>query len=208
MGHKPGSFLQDIIKTDNHPANEADKVMIRENVLNAISKPRVVLDAFCGAGVMYRKIWNKADDYIWCDQRWFPDERMVYVCDSRRILRTLDLNRFNVFDLDSYGSPWEHAIIISSRRQVEPGERVGIILTEGSGMKLKFGALPGALGILAGVHAKMPAANRWHRKLLDRAILAIADRMRCRVVKRWQAERKAGAAMIYVGLVLEGMKNQ
>jgi len=54
----------------------------------------------------------------------------------------------------------------------------------------------------------MPAANRWHGKLLDRAILQLAERMRCKVLKRWQAERKAGAAMIYVGLVLEGMKNQ
>jgi len=61
-------------------------------------------------------------------------------------MRALPLQEFSIFDFDAYGSPWEHVIILCARRQVQPGERLGLVLT----LKLRFGAFDDALATLVG----------------------------------------------------------
>jgi len=61
-------------------------------------------------------------------------------------MRALPLQEFSIFDFDAYGSPWEHAIILCARRRVQPGERLGLVLT----LKLRFGAFDDALATLVG----------------------------------------------------------
>jgi hypothetical protein len=123
------------------------------------------------------------------------------------VLRNIDLAPFHIFDLDSYGSPWEPVIIIAARRKVAPGERIGIVLTEGSGLKLKFGALPGALATLSGATAKLSGSSRAGKELAARAISAMARRMNCRIEKSWCAERAQGSAMLYFGVVMVGLND-
>ena len=62
------------------------------------------------------------------------------------MMRALPLQEFSIFDFDAYGSPWEHVIILCARRQVQPGERLGLVLT----LKLRFGAFDDALATLVG----------------------------------------------------------
>ncbi|HVH77139.1 MAG TPA: hypothetical protein VM755_19655 [Stellaceae bacterium] len=47
-------------------------------------------------------------------------------------MRAIDLAPFNLFDFDAWGSPWEHVAILCARRPVQPGERIGLVLTDGS----------------------------------------------------------------------------
>lgn len=199
-----GQLLGKTRKVNNHPKSEADKAEIRLFVLECVPDA-VVLDAFAGSGVMYQRVWHKASEYIGCDRIWYPDDRLVYACDSRRLLRALDLQRFNVFDLDSYGSPWEHVVILAARRTASPGEKIGVCLTEGSGINLKFGGLPSALGQLTGIVGRVPGAFRARGHLINRALDAMAKRMRAKIIKRWQAEPKRDARMVYIGVVLEGL---
>lgn len=142
--------------------------------------------------------------YVGCDLRWFQDERLAFVADNRRVLRSLDLRQFSVFDLDAYGSPWEQALIIAARRPVAPGERLGLVLTEGSGLKLRQGALPRALQIVAGLDHRVAGAARLQEDIINRAIAGLAARMNCEVARRWQAGKRSGSAVQYIGLVLEG----
>lgn len=203
-------FSGDLRKTkkiDNHAASLPDKVELRRLVLDAIGKDHAhVFDAFAGAGQMWVRVWKDAARYIGCDRRFFLDdrERLCYVGDNRRVLRAIDLTRFNVFDLDAYGAPWEQALIIAKRRHVSKGERIGFVLTEGSGLALKQQIVPLALRQLAGLEGVPRGVSRMADVLLDGAVAGMAKHMRCQVVKRWQAERKAGTAMKYVGLVMEG----
>lgn len=183
------------------------KTAIRTRVLEAIGAEKArVFDAFAGAGVAYYTVWKRAAAYVGCDLKWYPDERQAYVADNRRILRMLDLGGFNIVDLDAFGSPWEQAYILSARRQLAPGETFGLVLTDGSGLKLKFGASPTALAMLAKSPLVAPDLARQHSRIIDSAIEAVAQRMNGRVVKRHQATGKAGTAMRYIGLVLEGTK--
>ena len=68
-----------------------------------------------------------------------------------------------------------------------------------------MGGLPLALAALAGVKASIAGALRAPDWFVDRAIAELARRMRCRVVKRWQAKGGTGIRMLYLGLVLQGL---
>lgn len=192
-------------KVNNHAAAEKAKAKVRNLVLDAIgAESAVVFDAFAGDGAMWRAAWRRAARYVACDLRWYQDERLAFVADNRRVLRAVDLVPFTIFDLDSYGSPWEQALIIAARRPVKAGELVGLVLTEGSGMRLRMGGYPSALRLLAGVTTRAAGGARSHGELTDRALVGLARRMRCRMLRRWQADRAGGAMMQYLGVVLEG----
>lgn len=194
-------------KVKNHPQALAAKIALRVNVIEAIGPDRaVVFDAFAGSGEMFRGVWRRASAYVGCDSDadW-RDERCLFVADNRRVLRSLDLAPFTVFDFDAFGSPWEQAIIVAARRRVKSAEQIGIVLTEGSGLNLKQGGLPNTIRELTGLRARMPGLARWQDDIVDRCVAALAARFRCRVVKRWQAVRRQGSSMFYIGLVLEGL---
>jgi hypothetical protein len=197
--------LAKVKKVDNHDASLPDKIEIRERVLEVVGGR--VFDAFAGGGTMYAAVWRRAEGYEGCDERRFVDERLMFCADCRRVMRNIELAPFSIFDFDSYGSPWEPCIILAARRKVAPGERIGVVLTEGSGLKLKFGALPGALASLASMREKQPGVSRGGKEIAARAITALARRMNCRVEKTWRAERAQGAAMLYFGVVLLGLSD-
>jgi hypothetical protein len=198
---KLGTYRQ----TNNHAASLADKVELRRLVLEEIgAKNARVFDAFAGAGEMFDRVWHKAAAYVGCDRIFYRDKRTAYVADNRRVLRSVSLVGFNVFDLDSYGAPWEQVLIVARRRPVAPGERIAMVLTEGSGLHLKQGGVPVALRVIAGLDGIPRGVSRKANELLDAACAGLASRMNCRIVKRWEAERKAGASMKYVALIMEG----
>jgi hypothetical protein len=191
-------------KTDNNPAALKAKIDIRRRILEAIGRPAAVFDAFAGAGEMHRAVWKHADRYVGCDLKWQRDGREMFCADNRRVMRAIELKRFNVFDLDAYGSPWEQAIIIADRRGVEAGELIGIALTEGAGLSYKANVIPHAIGALTGLKPGIVGVGRSQDNVIDRAIRGLAARMRCKVERRWQAAGRTGASMRYIGLLLRG----
>lgn len=193
-----------VAKVDNHASAEKAKAGLRRRVLDEMPDANV-FDAFAGDGTMWRAVWHEADSYVGCDTTWYRDERSVFVADNCRVLRAIDLSGFNVFDLDAYGSPWEQAVIIAARRPVAPGERLGLVLTEGSALKLKLGGYPAALRFICGLQGAPAGGARGRHELIDRAIGGLCRKMRVRVLRRWQAEGKTGASVVYIGLVLEGL---
>jgi hypothetical protein len=191
-------------KTNNHSRSRSDKVALRRLVLEYMPSARV-LDAFAGSGSMYRKVWREADDYVACDQRWYPDDRLAYVCDNRILMRAVDLQPFNVFDLDAYGSPWEQVAILCARRVVAPGEMLGLVLTDGSRLNLKMGGVPLALRQMAGFITKVSGASVLQEEVVDRAIAGTAKALNCELIRRWQATGKTGAGVLYNALILRGL---
>jgi hypothetical protein len=192
-------------KTHNNPAAKAAKIEIRRNVLDAVGRDAHVFDAFAGKGEMFKAVWHEAAGYVGCDLNWHPDERLAYVADNLRVMRCIDLQKFRIFDLDAFGSPYDQAVVLAARRFVQPDELVGLILTDGSAIKLKMGGAPNSMQLLAGLTASPAGLNRWQDELIDRAIASLAKRMRCKVERRWQATMTKGAAMRYIGLVLRGL---
>jgi len=191
-------------KVHNAAEHHEAKVAVRRLVLQAVGGQ--VFDAFAGAGVMYRRVWREAPGYCGCDLLWSRDDRLAFVADNRRVLRAIDLQPYSIFDLDAHGSPWEQAWIVASRRLVAPGERVGLVLTEGSGLKLKMGGYPRALLWIAGLEGTPSGGAALHGEIIGRALRRLAMAMCCRLADRWEAKGKTGAAVRYLGLVFVGEK--
>ena len=95
-------------------------------------------------------------------------------------------------------------LILAARRLVKPGERIGLLLTDGSGLQMRQGGISNALATVAGLRGKLSGLTRWQDDVTDRAIAGTAERLNCSIEKRWQATGKSGAKMRYTGLVLVG----
>ena len=193
------------VKTDNNPQARRAKIAVRQNVLDVIGPKAAVFDAFAGSGDMYSAVWRKAAHYVGCDLKPQTDSRLMFCADNTRVLRAVDLSRFSIFDFDAYGSPWVQAVILAGRRRVAPGEKLGLILTEGAGFAYKSNIVPGAIAVLTGIRTSgVVGLSKKQDSVIDRAIAGLARRMNCTVEKRWQAEGRTGASMRYIGLVLKG----
>jgi hypothetical protein len=201
-------------KRDNHPAALKAKVDLRLRVAAEIEKPRV-LDLFCGRGEMYRAAWRDvAIEYVGCDSRpWLPTDPPRFVADNRRLLRSLDIGRFNIFDLDAYGAPWEQLELLAHWRQWNVGERGGLVVTDGGIAYGRFGGMPKALARLVGSEksgrkttvASLEGARNNH----DLGIQAWAKKSRVEIIKKWTASipstgRYGTANCSYEGFVFEG----
>lgn len=196
-------------KSDNGRHAKKAKIELRELALSMVPRASV-FDAFSGLGEMYMAVWHRADRYLGCDAReWSPAEpHRRLVADNRAALRCLDLAAFNVFDLDAYGSPWEQAAIVATRRRWAPGERGAVLLTDGSDMKLRFGGrLPASIAWYVGTsHASSGAqtAETMQAFLLS----AWCERAGVKPLRCARAQGRSGDAgnlvMRYTALVFEG----
>src|SRR5947209_7081956 len=72
------------------------------------------------------------------------------------------------------------------------------------GFAYKSNVMPTAIRVLTGLKPGVVGLSRKQDSVIDRAIVGLAKRMRCDVVKRLQADGRTGASMRYIGLVLKG----
>lgn len=197
-------------KTDNARGAHGAKLELRRNVLQAV-RPSSVFDAFCGTGEMWRGAWSKADRYIGCDERaWSTDDEVPrFVADNRLVLRSIDLRQFNVFDFDAYGSPWEQLLILAARRRWMRGELGGVVITDGSSMKVRYGGLPYAMAELIGRDARTPSGMGTADTAERFAIKAWCSRSKVKPLQQWQASGRGsgrgGQRMTYTAIVFQGL---
>jgi hypothetical protein len=198
-----------IRQKDSDPGAIRAKVQIRTAVLDGIGADEArVFDAFAGEGTMYREVWKNAASYVGCDlEKFVRDERVAYVADNRRVMRCIDIGAFNVFDFDAYGSPWEQVYLMIKRRQVAPGERIGVVLTEGQGMKMDMGGMSAALSLVAGVRQYMPGMGAAQQQIVNRAVSRTATMMNTTIEKHFQAISKHSSTIRYIGMVLRGAEH-
>jgi hypothetical protein len=194
-------------KIDNSPQAQEAKLDLRRRVLQEIHQARV-FDAFCGRGEMYRGVWKDAALYVGCDERpWHREDPPRFVADNLRLMRAIDLGRFNVFDLDAYGSPWEQAVILAARRRWAPGERGALVLTDGSAFALGYTHIPPGMRELAGLKGRDGPSTKSHvGDLMDMARRGWARRASVTIVKIWQAQGQSKAEVVYSALVFEGAR--
>lgn len=197
-------------KTDNHAKAVPVKVALRREALALVggADRARVLDLFAGAGEMHRKVWHEAAGYLGGDrllEKALAHPEPCHHAQARVLLGNLDLERWNVFDLDAYGSPWSEVTLLAARRRLAVGERVALVLTDGAPRRAMLGHTVRALARLAGVPEDAAGAHqRWAE--LGRAGLAeAARRMGGRLVVLRQAAGGPGSrGMWYAVAALEG----
>jgi len=72
-----------------------------------------VLDLFCGNGEMYRLTYkNRVALYHGIDKEKVHDPGICTLINNNIYITHNDMNQYNVFDLDDYGSPWKQIYLI------------------------------------------------------------------------------------------------
>lgn len=155
------------------------KMRLRRRALAWIgAKDARVFEGFAGSGAMWRAVWRGAGEAVGCDQRPIYDPaRALYVGDCRRVMRAVDMGRFNVVDLDAFGSPWPAAYILSARRTLKPGERFVLVTTDGGRLNSKLGRLETTMAALANVKPDASGSHMNFGQITKSAVETIALRM-------------------------------
>lgn len=191
-------------KTDNHLAAVNDKVALRHEALAAVGDAHV-LDLFAGKGMMFGTVWHRATSYLGADKELsqvLAHPQPCHHAEAQIMLRALDLARFNVFDLDAYGSPWAEVTILAARRRLAPGETVAVVLTDGAPRRAMLGLTARALADLAGEDMGAVGAHRRWPLLVRQAMAEAARRMGGSLAGLRQAEASGGARGMWYGVAL------
>lgn len=128
--------------TDNRAEAVGSKVALRRWVADWMQGGARVLEVFCGqSAAMWALAWrDHCASYVGIDAAQSHIEvRDVRIGDAMEQLGALDLGAFDCFDVDAWGSPWRVVRAIASVRRLQAGERVGLVVTDGSSKRRKFG---------------------------------------------------------------------
>lgn len=198
--------------TQHHSSAKTAKVELRRwlvEQLGGIAAVRV-LDCFCAKGALWEKAYDKTSAYLGLDIRRFDDERRTIVGDSRRFLRHRDvhLSEWNLFDLDAFGSPLEHMAIICHRLRVPAGQRVGFVLTDGTGFNAKLNSINSGLLRYVGMvrHRGSKVQDRYRDDIFNAAVTKSLRAAGLRVLQTRAATKDdTRTEMRYVALLTESV---
>ena len=110
--------------------------MVREWIIKAIPEPNV-LDLYCGKdGMMWLHVWKHADSYFGVDKNTPHNMARTVKMSAETAVSKFDLEKYNIFDIDTYSSPW----VVARRilRKKSPG-RFALSLTCGESRGMKNG---------------------------------------------------------------------
>lgn len=190
------------VKTDNG-AKEI-KVRLREDVLKCFSRASdaKVLDVFCGHGQMYNRVWGRAGKYTGIDKKKFFDERHTICGDAEKIVRKVDISEYNIFDIDSYGSPY--SVLAHIAKNVNNRKTNYFVLTDGVNMDLKLGRIcKGIRDILGIKHHILKKAHLWQDLLIRDIVSEIATSCGGDVKFFKIAKQRTGAMMRYYAFAVK-----
>jgi len=186
------------VKTNN--AKISAKKDIREFVMSQIAK-QSVLEVFSGLGEMYDSVWHKADDYQGIDKVKVFDSRDTLCGDAHKLIRRADVQRFNIFDIDAYGSPYE--ILDYITQTIRPCGDVAFVLTDGTNMDLKLGRVCKGIRNFVGIENHiLKRASVIHEDIIGMIAKEIARRLKMRIMSMRIAKGKTGSSMRYWAITL------
>jgi hypothetical protein len=195
-----------------HNSAPARKAELRLRLINELGGPSAcrVLETHSGPGLMRKLAYGGVSDWVGLDQD--PESPGAIHHDSREIMRAIELGKFNLIDIDAFGSPWEHLWILSARRKMLPGEIVAVALTSGlqgsNAARTQNVRLAGwskqmasAVGVSGGVPHRLFVGERGANHLAHRLVVSWFSGCE---VKLWLAARSRHGGAWYFGVVLQG----
>jgi len=114
-----------------HNSAPEAKAELRRRIVDALGGPGScrVLETHSGPGVMRRLAYAGVSDWLGIDADMESPNAIHH--DNREVMRAIDLSRFNLLDVDAFGSPWEQLWLFAQRRTIAKGEKIGLALTSG-----------------------------------------------------------------------------
>jgi hypothetical protein len=158
-----------------------------------------VLECFCGSGEMFNAVWKDAFHYEGIDIKKQDDLRITHQGDCALMLKKLNLEKFNVFDIDAYGSPYECLqIIVEKIKKQEKSKKYHFFITDGIEIDLRMGKIENFFGLLAGLNAKkLNNAHLLHDYFIEKIIKNLCLDMGAELMNSKIAKGKTGSGMRY-----------
>jgi hypothetical protein len=160
---------------------EREKAELRIRNLPSDTK---VLDLFCGTGKMYNLVYKgRVTEYHGVDKEKVHSQELCTLVDNTVFITTNDITRYNVFDLDDYGSPWKLIYLILKKQP--PGE-VTIFITDGLVLHQKMkGKVTKFVSAIEQIPQKMnlPGINRFYVEVFSTMLLDLEKRYGWKTLK-------------------------
>jgi len=171
--------MSNIAKTDN--SNEPGKAAMRSKYLPREAR---VLDCFCGNGGMYRSAYmGEVDEYFGLDKQKVHDNNICALVDNRKYIKENDISRFNVFDLDDYGTPWK--LFYSILKKITAGDYT-FYMTDGLVLHQKLDGKPSKF-VSALEHVspdtRLNGLNRYYLEIFGTMLKDVERRFNAKIYK-------------------------
>lgn len=189
------------VKTDN--GKNSAKLGIREYLLKYFEYSSV-LDCFCGDGFMFDNVWHSADEYTGIDiKKFFTKKRKVICADNLKFLKVESIKKYNIFDIDAYGSPYEQLSIIIKKLENEEPKTVGFSITDGTQIDLRMGRICKGMAEMTELSVnRIKKAHKLHDDLINIVIKNIQKRLKSTIKYSKIATGRTGAGMRYYGFII------
>lgn len=151
-------------------SNLSKKIELRQKAIKLSGKEFPwILDCYCGDGRLWSQAYNKTRNYQGIDQKIPNNKEMPspIVGNNLDILKQIDLERYDIIDLDAYGGPLRQYGLICERIKTNKI----IVITDGIGRDLRCrGQSSVKRYYLAGM--EIPEDNKIHFKMTPRVSMA------------------------------------
>jgi len=189
------------VKTNN--AKISAKKDLRNEIIRCAEISNVI-EVYCGKGEMFDLVWNKSDSYIGIDKVKFFDKRNTICGDAVSCLKQIDVTKYNIFDIDAYGSPYE--CISEIVRQLEASknnDKLYFCVTDGLQIDMRMGRVSKFMAELSGVNSRrISKAHKMHNIIIKNIIHNISNRLNRRLLSSNIAIGKTGSGMRYYTFIL------
>ena len=166
-------------KEDNSMAHQ--KALLR---LTNLPKRARVLDLFCGNGEMYNRAYKgRVEYYHGVDKEKIHNPKICTLTNNIVYITQNNLDDFNTFDLDDYGTPWKQLYLILKKLK---RDEVTIFVTDGLVLRQKMdGTVSKFVSATEQIPRKMniPGLNRWYVDIFATMLLDLEKRYNWKTVK-------------------------
>lgn len=166
-------------KEDNSMAHQ--KALLR---LTNLPKRARVLDLFCGNGEMYNRAYKgRVEYYHGVDKEKIHNPKICTLTNNIVYITQNNLDDFNTFDLDDYGTPWKQLYLILKKLK---RDEVTIFVTDGLVLRQKMdGTVSKFVSATEQIPRKMniPGLNRWYMDIFATMLLDLEKRYNWKTVK-------------------------
>jgi hypothetical protein len=114
----------------------------------------------------------------------------------------VDVDQFDVFDLDAFGNPFECLYIIVNRLKWSRTDRVAVFLTDGTAWNAKRNAQPKGFMHWLGAEHRDKSQYRMRDPFIKTAIIKAAEICGAELGQVQAIMKTAGCAMRYIGYVM------
>lgn len=115
--------------------NLTAKAALRNHFLNRVSRPANVLECFAGAKRELYHACYESENVTGLDLKSLNKTIKI---DNKKFIASADLSKYNFFDLDAYGSPYELLLNVFNRRSKIERSFV-VVITDGMWHNLHYG---------------------------------------------------------------------